>query len=159
MCGQPHTTPALPLGKMLSTNWTGGWMGQRFGLEALKKWKISWPCQERNLNYSFIYPGHKLPTTPTALSQLPSYSQSYPEYICYSCNRLCTAATSQLGRNVYMNNNMKMDYSKMETMTKMTLTCSRQFRLLFSYKLRACHMARCHYIQALFHSGCAPCTN
>ena len=88
VCGKPHTPPSLPLGKMLSVNWTGGWMGQRFGLEALKKWKISWPCQEPNLNYSFIYPGHILPTTPTALSQLPSYSQSYPEYMCYSFNRL-----------------------------------------------------------------------
>ena len=73
---------------MPSTKWTGGWMGQRFGLEALKKWKISWPCQEPNLNYSFIYPVHRLPTTPTALSHLPFYSQAYPEYMCYSCNRL-----------------------------------------------------------------------
>ena len=56
--------------------------------EAWKKWKISWPCQEPNLNYSFIYPGHSLPTTPTALSQLPYCSQSYPAYMCYSCNRL-----------------------------------------------------------------------
>jgi len=54
---------------------------------------------------------------------------------------------------------MKMDYSKMETMTKLILTCSLQFRLLFSYKLCACYMTGCHYIQALFHSGCAPCTN
>ena len=77
-----------PWRKLLSANWTGGWMGQRFGLEALKKWKIFWPCQEPNLNYSFIHPGHRLPTTTTALSQLPFYSQSYPEYMCYSCNRL-----------------------------------------------------------------------
>jgi len=41
-----------------------------------------------NLIYSLIYPGHRLPTTPTALSQLPFYIQSYPEYMCYSCNRL-----------------------------------------------------------------------
>ena len=47
---------------------------------------------------------------------------------------------------------MKMDYSKMETMTKLILTCSLQFHLLFSYKLCACHMTGCHYIQALFHS-------
>jgi len=85
--GQPHTPPALTLGKMLRTNWTG-WMDQKFGLEALKKLNISWPCQETNLNYSFIHPDHRLPTTPTALSQLPFYSQSYPEYMCYSCNRL-----------------------------------------------------------------------
>ena len=84
VCGEPHTPPALPLQKMPSTNWTG----QRFGLEALKKWKISCPCQEPTLNYSIIHPGHRLPTTPTALSQLPFYSQSYPEYMCYSCNRL-----------------------------------------------------------------------
>ena len=159
MCGQPHTTPALPLGKMPSINWTGSWMGQRFGLEALKKWKISWSCQEPNLNYSFIYAGHRPPTTPTALSQLPYYSQSYPEYMCYSCNRLCTAATSHLGRNEYKNNNMKMDYSKMETMTKMVLTCSLQLHVLFSYKLCACHTTGYIYIQALFRSGCAPCTN
>jgi len=73
---------------MPNANWTGGWMGHRFGLEALKKWKISWPREEPNLIYSLIYPGHRLPTTPTALSQLPFYSQSYPEYMCYSCNRL-----------------------------------------------------------------------
>jgi len=24
--------------------------------------------------------------------------------------------------------------------------------------LGACHMTDCHYIQALFQSGCAPCT-
>jgi hypothetical protein len=54
---------------------------------------------------------------------------------------------------------MKMDYSKMETMTRLILTCSLQFHLLFSYKLCACHMTGYHYIQALFHSGCAPCTN
>ena len=35
MCGQAHTTLASPLGKMMSINWTGRWMGQRFGLEAL----------------------------------------------------------------------------------------------------------------------------
>jgi hypothetical protein len=56
--------------------------------EAQKKWKISWPWKEPNLNYSFINPGHKLPTTQTALSQLQFCSQSYPEYMCYSCNRL-----------------------------------------------------------------------
>jgi len=47
---------------------------------------------------------------------------------------------------------MKMDYSKMETMTKLILTCTVQCHLLFSYKLCACHMTGCHYIQALFHS-------
>jgi len=50
-----------------------------------------------------------------------------------------------------------MDYCKMETMTKLILTCTVQFCVLFSYKLFACHMTGCHYIQALFHSGCAPC--
>ena len=38
-----------------------------------------------------------------------------------------------------------MDYSKMETITKLIL----KFRVLFSYKLCACHMTGCHY---LFHS-------
>ena len=33
-----------------------------------------------------------------------------------------------------------------------------QFRSLFRYKLCACNMTGCHYIQALFHSRCAPCT-
>ena len=47
---------------------------------------------------------------------------------------------------------MKMDYSKMQTMTKLILTCTIQFCVLFSYKLCACHMTGCHYIQALFHS-------
>ena len=71
-----------------------------------------------------------------------------------------SSSHSHLGRNEYMNNNnMKMDYSKMETMTKMILTSSLQFHLLFSYKLCACHMTGYHYIQALFHSGCAPCTD
>ena len=187
VCGQPHTTPALPLGKIPSTNWTGGWKGQRFGLEALKKWKISWLCQEPNLNYSFIYPGHSLPTIPTALSQLPYCSQSYPEYykvvqiwpglvrlvytqispghiwttlyVLQLQQTVVTAATSHLGRNEYMNNNMKMDYSKMETMTRLILTCSLQFHVLFSHKLCACHKTECHYIQALFHFDCAPCAN
>jgi hypothetical protein len=76
LCGEPHTTLSSPLGKTQSINWTGGWMGQRFGLEALQKWKISWPCQEPNINYSFIYPVYSLPTAPTALTQLPFYSQS-----------------------------------------------------------------------------------
>ena len=67
-----------------------------------------------------------------------------------------SAATSHLERNEYTCN-MKTDYSKMKTMTKMILTCSLQFHLLFSYKLCACHMTGYHYIQALFHSGCAPC--
>jgi len=40
---------------------------------------------------------------------------------------------------------MKMDYSKMETMTKLILTCTLQFCVLFSYKLCACHMTDCHY--------------
>jgi len=56
--------------------------------ESMKKWKISWPCQEPYLNYSFIYPCHTLPTTPTALSKLPFYSLSYPECMFYSCRRL-----------------------------------------------------------------------
>jgi len=43
-------------------------------------------------------------------------------------------------------------------MTELILTCALQFRVLFSYKLCACHMTACHYIQALFHSGCAPWT-
>ena len=43
-------------------------------------------------------------------------------------------------------------------MTKLVWNFTLQFCALFSYKLCACHMARCHYIQALFHSGCAPCT-
>ena len=53
---------------------------------------------------------------------------------------------------------MKMDYSEMETMTKLILTFTLQFCMLFSYKPHACHMTGCHYIQALFHSVCAPCT-
>jgi len=40
----------------------------------------------------------------------------------------------------------------METMTKLILTCTVQFCVLLSYKLCACHMTGCHYIQALFHS-------
>jgi len=47
---------------------------------------------------------------------------------------------------------MKMDYIKMKEMTKPILTCTVQFCVLFSYKLCACHMTGCHYIQALFHS-------
>jgi len=44
-----------------------------------------------------------------------------------------------------------MDYSKMETVTKLILTyCT--FCVLFAYKLCACHNTGCHYIQALFHS-------
>jgi len=46
----------------------------------------------------------------------------------------------------------------MDTMTKLILTCTAQFRVLFSYKLCACHMAGYHYIQALFHCVCAPST-
>jgi len=37
-------------------------------------------------------------------------------------------------------------------MTKLILTCTVQFCVLFSYKLCACHITGCHYIQALFHS-------
>jgi len=44
-----------------------------------------------------------------------------------------------------------MDYSKMETITKLILTSTLQFCVLFRYKLCACHMTGCHYIQALFH--------
>ena len=47
---------------------------------------------------------------------------------------------------------MKMDYSKMETITKLILTCTLQFCVLFSYKLCACHLTGYHYSQALFHS-------
>jgi len=46
-----------------------------------------------------------------------------------------------------------MDYSNMETMTKLISTCTLEFRVLFSYKLCVCHMTHCHYMQALFHSG------
>jgi len=53
---------------------------------------------------------------------------------------------------------MKIDYSKMETMNKLILNCTLQFGVLFSYKLCVRHMTGRHYIQALFHSGCAPCT-
>jgi len=45
----------------------------------------------------------------------------------------------------------------METMTKLILTCTLQFCVLFSYKLRACHMTGRHYIHALFHSACVHC--
>ena len=45
-----------------------------------------------------------------------------------------------------------MDYSKMQTMTKLILACTVQFSVLFSYKLCACHITGCNYIQALFHS-------
>jgi hypothetical protein len=38
-----------------------------------------------------------------------------------------------------------MDYTKIETMTKVILTCTVQF-CLFSYKLCACHMTGCHFI-------------
>ena len=148
VCSQPHTTPALPLGKVLSTNWTGGWKAQRFGLEALKKWKISWPIQ------ATAYQPHQL------------HYHSYPVTvslilnICVTVVKNCfPAATSHLGRNEITNNNINMDYRKMETMTKMILTCTLEFHPLFSYKLCACHMTGCHYVQALFHSGCAPCTN
>ena len=48
-----------------------------------------------------------------------------------------------------------MDYSKMETMTKLILTCTLQLCVLFSYNLCACHITGWHYIQALNHSGCA----
>jgi len=44
-------------------------------------------------------------------------------------------------------------------MTKLILNCTVQFCVLFSNKLCACHMAGCYYTQALFHSGCAPCTD
>jgi len=37
-------------------------------------------------------------------------------------------------------------------MTKLILTCTAQSCVLFSYKLCACHMTGCHYIQTLFHS-------
>ena len=37
-------------------------------------------------------------------------------------------------------------------MTKLILTCTVQFCVLFSYKLCACHMTGCHYIHALLHS-------
>jgi len=37
-------------------------------------------------------------------------------------------------------------------MTKLILTCTVQFCVLFWYKLCACHMADCNYVQALFHS-------
>jgi len=43
-------------------------------------------------------------------------------------------------------------------MTKLILTCTLQFCVLFRYKLCACHMTGCHYIHALYHSGRAPCT-
>ena len=45
-------------------------------------------------------------------------------------------------------------------MTKLTLTLTVPVQLcvLFSYKLCACHMTGCHYIQPQFHSGCAPFT-
>jgi len=42
--------------------------------------------------------------------------------MCSDSKRLFPAATSYLGRNEYMNNNIKMDYSKMETMTKTKMT-------------------------------------
>ena len=51
-----------------------------------------------------------------------------------------------------------MDYSKMEIITELILTCTLQFCVLFSYKLCACHITGCHYIYALFHSTCAPST-
>ena len=37
-------------------------------------------------------------------------------------------------------------------MTKLIWTLTLQYCVLFSYKLCACHMTGCHYIQALFHS-------
>jgi len=43
-------------------------------------------------------------------------------------------------------------------MTKLILTCTVQFCLI-NYKLYACHTPSCHYIQALFPSDYAPCTN
>jgi hypothetical protein len=45
-----------PWEKCPEYNWAGGWMGQRFGLEALKKWKLSWPCQNlTSITLSFIW--------------------------------------------------------------------------------------------------------
>jgi len=41
-------------------------------------------------------------------------------------------------------------------MTKLILTLTVQFCVLFSYKLCACHMTGCHYIQPPFHCSCAP---
>ena len=143
-------------------------MGQRFGLKPCRSEKSLDPATNltsvtHSSNQATAYQPHQLhyhslPTTPTALSQLPCYSQSYPDYMCYICKRLFfQQATFHLGRNE-SRSNMKMCYNKME-MTKLILTCSLQFHVLFSYKLCACHMTGCHYIQALFHSGCAPCTN
>ena len=71
VCGQPHTTPALPLGKM-------PWV-LTAEEAALVRDLASSPVEvenlltlpEPNLNYSFIYPVHSLLTTPTTPSQLP----------------------------------------------------------------------------------------
>ena len=42
-------------------------------------------------------------------------------------------------------------------MTKLILTCTLQFCVLFSYTLCASHMTGYHYAQALYQSGCVQC--
>jgi len=150
VCGQPHTPPAFPLGKMLSTNWTGGWMGQIFCLKPWRSEKSLDPA--RNLTSISHSSNQSTDCQPHQLHYHSYHStvNLYWIYVIFVRNCFSTS-TSHLGRNEYRSN-MKMIYSKMETMPKLILTCTAQFCVLFIYKLCACHMIGCHYIQALFHS-------
>jgi hypothetical protein len=50
-----------------STNWIGGWVGPRAGLDATEKNKISCPCRETNPSR----PARSLVAIPTELSRMP----------------------------------------------------------------------------------------
>jgi len=72
--------------------------------------------------------------------------------MCYSCNSLSVQQPILIYEEMNLVSKIKIDYSKMETITKLILTSTLQFSVLFGYRLCACHMTGCHYIQALFHS-------
>jgi len=148
MCGQSHTPPALPLGKKSSvpTEQEAGW-ARDLAWKTCRSGKSLDPA--RNLDSITHSPiqataYHHTNYTTTA----PLLSQSSPAHMCHL---YFTTVTSHLGRNG-SRSNMKMYSSKWETMTKLIWTLTLQLCVLFSYKLCACHMTGCHYIQALFHS-------
>jgi hypothetical protein len=58
---------ALPRERAPGTQWIGGWVGLRAGLDALEKRKMSYPCQESNLNSSGC-PALSPVATPTEMS-------------------------------------------------------------------------------------------
>ena len=66
--------------------------------------------------------------------------------MCYICKRLFLPKPSYI----------QMDYRKREAMTKLIWTFL-QFCVSYHYKLCACHMLACHYIQALFHCSMYSC--